>query len=165
MQQPLFYQSRWLTIYNLTIMVYINDSASLGNCVEKEKMCKKQILRRGSMSELNVTDLAVTKLQEYMQANNIESALRVALMQGGWAGPSLGLALDEPKDNDKVFENDTLKFLVEDSLMSTCGGITVDYVDAGPRSGFGITSVNPISTGGGCSSGSCGDGSCGWFKI
>jgi iron-sulfur cluster assembly protein len=72
------------------------------------------------------------------------------------------LALDEPKDSDKVFENDTIKFLVEESLMTTCGGITVDYVDAGPRSGFGITSVNPISSGaGGCSSGSCGDGGCG----
>ncbi|HSL39959.1 MAG: Fe-S cluster assembly protein HesB [Desulforhopalus sp.] len=35
------------------------------------------------MSELNVTDLAVAKLKEYMQANNIVSALRVALMQGG----------------------------------------------------------------------------------
>ena len=126
---------------------------------------KKHFLRRSFMSDLNVTDLAVTKLKEYMQANNIESALRVALMQGGWSGPSLGLALDEPKDSDKVFENDTLKFLVEDSLMSTCGGITVDYVDAGPRSGFGITSVNPISSGGGCSSGSCGSGSCGWCNL
>jgi iron-sulfur cluster assembly protein len=73
----------------------------------------------------------------------------------------LGLALDEPKDSDKIFDNDTIKFLVEESLMTTCGGITVDYVDAGPRSGFGITSVNPISSGGGCSSGSCGDGGCG----
>ncbi len=35
------------------------------------------------MSDLTVTDLAVTKLKEYMQQNNIESALRVALMQGG----------------------------------------------------------------------------------
>ena len=35
------------------------------------------------MSELHVTELAVTKLKEYMQANNIDSALRVALMQGG----------------------------------------------------------------------------------
>ena len=35
------------------------------------------------MAELNVTALAVTKLKEYMQANNIDSALRVALMQGG----------------------------------------------------------------------------------
>ena len=35
------------------------------------------------MSELNVTGLAVAKLKEYMQENNIDSALRVALMQGG----------------------------------------------------------------------------------
>jgi Fe-S cluster assembly iron-binding protein IscA len=70
------------------------------------------------------------------------------------------LALDEPKDNDKVYENDTLKFLVEESLLTTCGSITVDFIDAGPRSGFGITSANPIG-GGGCSSGSCDSGSCG----
>jgi Fe-S cluster assembly iron-binding protein IscA len=73
----------------------------------------------------------------------------------------LGLALDEPKENDKVYENDSLKFLVEESLLATCGSIKVDFIDAGPRSGFGITSANPISSGGGCSSGSCGSGSCG----
>lgn len=32
---------------------------------------------------LTVTDLAVTKLKEYLSQNNIDSALRVALMQGG----------------------------------------------------------------------------------
>lgn len=73
----------------------------------------------------------------------------------------MGLALDEPKSNDKVFENDSLKFLVEEGLLGTCGGITVDYIDAGPRSGFGISSVNPINAGGGCSSGSCGSNGCG----
>lgn len=71
------------------------------------------------------------------------------------------MALDEPKENDKIFENDNLKFLVEGSLLTTCGAITVDFVDAGPRSGFGITSTNPISSGGGCSSDSCGSGGCG----
>ncbi len=35
------------------------------------------------MSEFNVTDLAVEKLKEYMQQNSIDSALRIALMQGG----------------------------------------------------------------------------------
>ena len=35
------------------------------------------------MSEFNVTSQAVEKLKEYMEQNNIESALRVALMQGG----------------------------------------------------------------------------------
>ncbi len=73
----------------------------------------------------------------------------------------MGLALDEPKDNDKVYDQDDLTFLVEEGLMSTCGAIKVEFIDAGPRSGFGITSTNPISSGGGgCSSGSCESGGC-----
>ena len=107
----------------------------------------------------DVTELAAQNLKSYMEQNKINSALRVALMSGGWAGPSLGLALDEPKDNDKVYENDSLKFLVEESLLTTCGSIKVDFIDAGPRSGFGITSENPIG-GGGCA-GSCDSGECG----
>ncbi len=46
--------------------------------------------------------------------------------------------------------------------MNTCGAIKVEFIDAGPRSGFGITSTNSIGGGsGGCSSGSCGSGGCG----
>ena len=112
------------------------------------------------MTDFNVTDLAVSKLKEYMEHNKIDSALRVALMQGGCSGPSLGLALDEPKDNDKIFKNDTLKFLIEKSLLETCGSIKVEYIDAGPRSGFGITSAIPLPGGGGCG-GSCSSGTCG----
>ncbi len=126
--------------------------------LENKTLINREVLH---MSEFNVPGLAVEKLKEYLEQNNIESALRIALMQGGWAGPSLGLALDEPKDNDKVYDNDDIKFLVEEGLMKTCGTINVEYVDAGPRSGFGITSANPIGGGGGCSSGSCGSGSCG----
>lgn len=32
---------------------------------------------------LEVTEMAVEKLKEYLQQNNISSAVRVALMQGG----------------------------------------------------------------------------------
>ena len=71
----------------------------------------------------------------------------------------MGLALDESKENDKIFEEGTLKFLVEDDLLERCGSIKVDFVEAGYRSGFSITSTNPLG-GGSCSSGSCG-GSCG----
>jgi iron-sulfur cluster assembly protein len=110
------------------------------------------------MSDFNVTNLAVSKLKEYMEQNNIDSALRVALMQGGCSGPSLGLALDEPKENDSIFVNDSLKFLIEKGLLEICGSINVEYINAGPRSGFGITSANPLG-GGGCG-GSCGSGSC-----
>ena len=71
----------------------------------------------------------------------------------------MGLALDEPKDTDSVFDHDELKFLVEDSLMTRCGGIKVDFMDAGARSGFSIVSTIPL--GGGSSCGSCISGTCG----
>lgn len=35
------------------------------------------------MSDFTVTDQAVQKLSEYLEQNSIDSALRVALMQGG----------------------------------------------------------------------------------
>lgn len=111
------------------------------------------------MADFLVTDMAVSKLKEYMGQNNIESALRVALMQGGCSGASLGLALDEPKENDEIFENNDLKFVVEKSLLEMCGSINLEFVNAGPRSGFSITSANPVG-GGGCG-GSCSSGSCG----
>jgi Fe-S cluster assembly iron-binding protein IscA len=72
----------------------------------------------------------------------------------------LGLALDEPKDNDKVFDQEELKFLVESGLLTSCGSIKVDFVDAGPRSGFSISSSIPLGGGSGAC-GSCGGGTCG----
>ncbi|TKB07122.1 IscA/HesB family protein [Desulforhopalus sp. IMCC35007] len=111
---------------------------------------------------LEVTTLASEKLVEYMQVNNISSSLRVALMQGGCSGPSLGLALDEEKATDELFAKEKLTFLIAKDLLEQCGSITVDYADAGSRSGFTITSANPLpNVGGGCSSGSCGSGGCG----
>ena len=72
------------------------------------------------------------------------------------------MALDESKDNDKIFQESDLTFLVDQGLLNTCGSIKVDFIDAGYRSGFSITSANPVGGGGGgCSSGSCATGSCG----
>ncbi|MCB2181437.1 MAG: hypothetical protein KQH63_05400 [Desulfobulbaceae bacterium] len=65
------------------------------------------------------------------------------------------MALDEPKDTDQVFDHDELKFLVESTLLTSCGSIKVDFVDAGPRSGFAISSSVPLG-GGGSACGSCG---------
>jgi Fe-S cluster assembly iron-binding protein IscA len=74
----------------------------------------------------------------------------------------LGLALDEPKDNDTTVEESGITFLVDKDLMTTCGAIKVDFVESGMRSGFAISSTIPVSGGsGGCSSGGCGSGGCG----
>jgi len=68
------------------------------------------------------------------------------------------LALDEPKENDEKYEQDGLTFLVDNNLLDTCGTIKVDFIDAGMRSGFSISSEKPLGGGSGCSSGECGSG-------
>jgi len=70
------------------------------------------------------------------------------------------LALDEPKSNDTTFDFDGLTFLVDNSLMSSCGSIKVDFVEAGMRSGFSITSAIPVGGGRASCGTSCGS-SCG----
>lgn len=108
---------------------------------------------------LEVTELAVNNLKAYLEQNKVNSAVRVALMQGGCSGASLGLALDEKKESDTSFDENGLQFLVDNDLLQQCGGIKVDFIEAGYRSGFSIASEHPISKGeGSCSScnGSCG---------
>ena len=119
---------------------------------------------------LEVSDLAVTKVKEYLAENNITSAVRVAIMSGGCSGPALSLALAEKKDSDAIFEYDGLAFLVDGAVTATCGAIKVDYVQetsgcgcsgSGGGSGFSVSSERPLAAGGGGCGGSCSSGSCG----
>jgi len=66
------------------------------------------------------------------------------------------LALDESKETDKKFEFGELTFLIEENLLSSTGGVRVDYMDDGFRAGFMIQPKVPLSggaptCGGGCS--------------
>lgn len=63
------------------------------------------------------------------------------------------MALDEPRDSDKVFDEKGFKFCMEENLYEKTGGVKVD---AGYM-GFVVESVNPLSSGSGCAScSSCG---------
>jgi Fe-S cluster assembly iron-binding protein IscA len=65
----------------------------------------------------------------------------------------LALALDEPRDNDEVFDIDDFKFLVDKSFMEKAKPIKVDFIDYG----FRLSSSLKLQAGcGGCG----GDTSC-----
>jgi len=59
------------------------------------------------------------------------------------------LVLDEPKEEDKAFEYDSLKMIIADDLLDELGTVTVDYSDSAWRSGFAISSSKPLKGGGG----------------
>lgn len=111
-----------------------------------------------------ITEIAREKLASYLQENNISSPLRIALMQAGCAGTALGLALDETKESDLVQSFDDLTVCMDKELLEQCESVAVDFVETGKKSGFSITSSQPVpGAGGACGSGSssCGSGGCG----
>ena len=116
---------------------------------------------------LEITVLATEKLSQYIADNNVDSPVRIAMMQG-CAGPALGLALDEQKDNDSVMDKDSFKLIVDHDLNEVCGTIKIDFIEptesgcgCGGGGGFALTTENPLpgageaGCGGSCSSG-CG---------
>lgn len=114
---------------------------------------------------LEVTEMAGQKLRAYLEENKIESAVRVALMNG-CGGPSLGLVLDDAKATDTAADHDGVRVLIDNELLGQCGAVRVDYTEGSGcgcqgGGGFAITPTNPLpSAGGGCG-GSCSSGSCG----
>jgi Fe-S cluster assembly iron-binding protein IscA len=62
------------------------------------------------------------------------------------------LVLDEPKEQDRVYDLAPLKMVIDDALQGELGSVSVDYTDSVWRSGFKVTSSKPIGGGG---SGKC----------
>jgi iron-sulfur cluster assembly protein len=116
---------------------------------------------------LEITDLAVTNVKDYLSQNNItNSAVRVSLMSGGCSGPSLSLSLDDAKDSDLSVAKDGISFVIDKGLSTTCGAVKVDFAESTggcgcSGGGFTITCENPLpgarkgGCGGSCSSGCC----------
>ena len=125
---------------------------------------------------ITLTDRAATELKDLMSSQNKgNAALRVWVAGGGCSGLSYGMALDEnePEADDKVFENDGVKLIIDSLSLGYMEGSSVDYVEDVLGGGFKIENPNATSScgcgssfktegsGGGCGSGGCGSGGCG----
>jgi len=90
-----------------------------------------------------VTEKASEMIKDFLKDKDVIPAIRVMLSQGGWSGPSLGLALDESRDGDKVFDDRDLTFVVEKDFFESIKPIKVDYVESVMGAGFNIESSMP----------------------
>lgn len=63
----------------------------------------------------------------------------------------MGLVLDEPRDEDKIYDYDDLKMVIAADLLQELGTVNVDFRESVWRSGFSITSSKALGgSGGGC---------------
>ena len=100
-----------------------------------------------------VTEKANEKIKEFLKDREEIPAIRIMLSQGGWSGPSLGLALDESKDDDELFNDNGLTFVIEKEFYERIKPVKVDFIDSTMGSGFNIESnmPKPASSCGSCS--------------
>ena len=67
----------------------------------------------------------------------------------------MGMALDEPKSEDQIFEEKGTKFIIDKDLLSQAKPINVDFVSTANGSGFKLSSALAAEEGDGCGSCSC----------
>jgi len=96
---------------------------------------------------VTMTTAATEKVTALLKAkDNDQLALRIFIKSGGCSGFSYGMALDEKKDGDTLFEQDGVKILIDEMSSQYLQGATVDYVDSMMGAGFKIENPNATST-------------------
>jgi iron-sulfur cluster assembly accessory protein len=110
---------------------------------------------------LNLTDLAVVKIQNILQERGVPNyGLRVFVAGGGGSGLQYGMAIEsQERKKDEVIQVSGIKLYVDPASAEYLHGATIDYEDNLTSSGFRIDAPNAASTcgcGGGNSSGGCG---------
>jgi iron-sulfur cluster assembly accessory protein len=95
---------------------------------------------------IKLSDTAAGKLKELLAGQpEADQALRVAVRGGGCSGFQYALALDQPKDDDHVFENNGVSVLVDKVSMQFVFGSEVDYVEGLQGAGFQVNNPNVVA--------------------
>lgn len=102
---------------------------------------------------VELTEGAKKELDAYFEGKE-KGVIRIYLMPGGCSGPRLGLALDEPGDDDDTVEADGYKFCINKKLAEETGKLSIEV---GPL-GFMVNSEKPLPQpeGGSACGGCCG---------
>ena len=97
---------------------------------------------------INVTNKALDEIKKILKEKNATSTkIRIFLAGIGWGGPTFNLALDEQKENDKIYSEDNVNFIADKSLIDQFRGFKIDYSNFFLRRGFLIYPYNgPAST-------------------
>jgi iron-sulfur cluster assembly protein len=96
---------------------------------------------------VTISEEAAVKIRDLVAANEneTEQALRVAVRGGGCSGFQYALALDQPKSDDHVFQDNGVSVVVDKVSMQFVFGSQVDYVDGLQGAGFTVNNPNVVA--------------------
>ncbi|MBF0525707.1 MAG: IscA/HesB family protein [Deltaproteobacteria bacterium] len=87
-----------------------------------------------------VSEEASENIKKFMEGREGLQAVRVLMTEGGWRGPYLVMALDEPKEDDEVFTARYVTFVIERTLFERVKPIRIGYTHSTLGSGYTLES-------------------------
>lgn len=87
---------------------------------------------------IEITDEAKEELAKILKPADEGKGLKIYVAGHGWGGPSFGMALEEPAEDDFKMEVDGYNFLIADGLEEAYDKFTVTYSNSPLRKGFSI---------------------------
>ena len=93
--------------------------------------------------KISVTNKALDEIKKVLKEKNTTSKkIRIFLAGIGWGGPTFNLALDEQKENDEIYSENSVDFVADKSLIEQYRSFKIDYSNFFLQRGF---SVHPYS--------------------
>jgi Fe-S cluster assembly iron-binding protein IscA len=87
-----------------------------------------------------VSQEASEKIKQFLKGREGLQSIRILKTEGGWKGPYLVMALDEQKEDDEVFTDRGVTFLVEKTLFERVKPIRIGYTHSTLGLGYTIDS-------------------------
>ncbi len=87
-----------------------------------------------------VSEEASENIKQFLEGSEGLQAIRVLMTEGGWRGPYLVMALDEPKEDDEVFTERGVTFVIEKTLFERVKPIRIAYTHSTLGSGYTLES-------------------------
>lgn len=86
---------------------------------------------------IHFTEVAVKKVKEYAEAQEVSYSIRVLEKGGGCGGMQHDMYLDDKiNDTDEVFEQDGIKIIVDMISLQYLDDTIIDFVESEFSSGF-----------------------------
>jgi iron-sulfur cluster assembly protein len=89
---------------------------------------------------LQISEEASEKIRQFLEGRKAPQSIRILMTEGGWKGPYLVMALDEKHENDEVFTERGVTFLIEKALFERIKPVRIAYTHSTLGSGYTIES-------------------------
>lgn len=87
---------------------------------------------------IKVTEKALMEFENLYR--NTDLVFRIMIAGFGWSGPTLGVNLEKPMENDYIEEINGIKFAVDRELLEQYKNFKIDYVKNMFKKGFVVSS-------------------------